>query len=54
MIPLFQKDTNGKAPKSKNIMGRRNYAIVEYNPQTEELQFDIRVEMEKGVGTTVG
>ncbi|CAG7846587.1 SubName: Full=Uncharacterized protein {ECO:0000313/EMBL:CCA69829.1} [Serendipita indica DSM 11827] len=54
MIPLFQKDTNGKPPKSKNIMGRRNYAIVEYDSKTEELQFDIRVEKQKGVGTTVG
>lgn len=54
MIPLFQTDTDGKPLKSKNIMGRRNYTIVEYDTRTDELCFDIRVEKVKGVGTTVG
>ncbi|KAG8782803.1 hypothetical protein FRC15_006245 [Serendipita sp. 397] len=54
MIPIFQQDTDGKPPKSKNIMGRRNYTIVEYDSQTQELFFDIRVEKTKGIGTTVG
>lgn len=53
-IPLFTTDTDGKPPKSKNIMGRRNYTIIEYDTETDELCFDIRVEKAKGVGTTVG
>ena len=34
-------------------MGRRNYCIIEVE-NNEDLKFDIRVEKEKGNGTTVG
>ncbi|KAG8958152.1 hypothetical protein FRC03_009397 [Tulasnella sp. 419] len=54
MLPLFVNDTNGKAPKSKYIMGRRNWTQVDYDHDTKDLVYDIRVEKEKGVGTTVG
>ena len=35
-------------------MGRRNWCKVQYNDRTGEIQFDIRIEREKGVGKTVG
>lgn len=35
-------------------MGRRNWCQVDWNPKNGELVFDLRVEKEKGVGTTVG
>ncbi|CCM03699.1 uncharacterized protein FIBRA_05845 [Fibroporia radiculosa] len=54
MIPLFDKDTNGQSPKSKYIMGRRNWCAVRSDRGTGELVFNIRVEIEKGGGRTVG
>ncbi|PCH38463.1 hypothetical protein WOLCODRAFT_66563 [Wolfiporia cocos MD-104 SS10] len=54
MIPLFDKDTNGQPPKSKYIMGRRNWCAVQWDHKTGDLMFDIRVEIEKGNGRTVG
>lgn len=54
MIPLFDKDPNGQPAKSKYIMGRRNWCAVHWNPSTGDLVFDIRVEVEKGVGRTIG
>jgi len=53
MIPLFKKDTKGQPLKNKNILGRRNYCMVHYDEGSMELVFDIRVEKEKGIGTTV-
>ncbi|KAG8739041.1 hypothetical protein FRC10_006236 [Ceratobasidium sp. 414] len=53
-IPLFQKDTNGQPLKYKHIMGRRNYTSVDLDERTGDLVFDIRVEVSKGVGRTVG
>lgn len=35
-------------------MGRRNYCIVNYQPQTGELDFSIQVEISQGSGTTKG
>jgi hypothetical protein len=35
-------------------MGKRNWCQVDWNPQNGELVFDLRIEKEKGVGTTVG
>jgi len=52
-IPLFKRGTKGQVRKKKNIFGRRNYCIVHYDEDSMELVFDIRVEKEKGVGTTV-
>ena len=34
-------------------MGRRNYCTVHYDEDSMSLVFDIRVEKEKGIGTTV-
>ena len=53
-VPLFKKDTEGQALECKNILPRRNYCIVYYDEDSTSLVFDIRVEREKGVGTTVG
>jgi hypothetical protein len=47
-------DTTGGSPKSKYIMGRRNWCAVDWDPASGDLVFDIRVEKEKGYGHTVG
>lgn len=54
MIPLFTTDTDGSSPHSKYVMGRRNWCSVQFDNNTGDLRFDIRVEKEKGVGVTVG
>ncbi|TDL27575.1 hypothetical protein BD410DRAFT_812553 [Rickenella mellea] len=54
MIPLFTTEPNGAPSKSKFIMGRRNWCSVSWDRETGELRFDIRVEKEKGIGSTVG
>lgn len=53
-MPLFQTETNGTARKQKFIMGQRNWCQVDWDEQSRELNFDIRVEKEKGHGQTVG
>ncbi|KIJ37701.1 hypothetical protein M422DRAFT_60910 [Sphaerobolus stellatus SS14] len=53
MAPLFERDTNGSASKSKFIMGRRNWCKVDWDATTGELVFTIQVEKEKGIGETV-
>lgn len=53
-IPLFTTDTDGSSPHSKYVMGRRNWCSVQFDNNTGDLRFDIRVEKEKGVGVTVG
>ncbi|THH08214.1 hypothetical protein EW145_g2858 [Phellinidium pouzarii] len=54
MVPVFMRDTDGSTGKSKVVMGRRNYCIADCDASTGDLVFDIRVEKEKGYGTTVG
>ncbi|KAI0747647.1 hypothetical protein C8Q80DRAFT_1353629 [Daedaleopsis nitida] len=55
MIPAFEKDTDGKSsPKSKYIMGKRNWCSVKYDATSGELVWDIRVEIAKGRGETTG
>ena len=41
-------------PSQMFIMGKRNYCMANWEEQTRELVFDIRVEKEKGYGETVG
>lgn len=53
-MPIFQTETNGTPRKQKFIMGRRNWCQVDWDQLTGELNFDIRVEKEKGLGETVG
>ena len=53
-IPLFERDPDGNTGGSKYIMGRRNWCSARYDNNLDELIFDIRVEKEKGYGTTVG
>ncbi|EPQ58419.1 hypothetical protein GLOTRDRAFT_36442 [Gloeophyllum trabeum ATCC 11539] len=53
MMPIFQKDTNGTPLKNKYIMGRRNWCGVRWDQASGDLVFDICVEKEKGIGTTV-
>ena len=50
-MPLFEKEPNGQAAKSKYIMGRRNWCAVWWDINGD-LVFDVRVEIEKGVGRT--
>ncbi|KAJ8597901.1 hypothetical protein M405DRAFT_1808 [Rhizopogon salebrosus TDB-379] len=55
MLPLFTKEPDGSNRiKNKYIMGRRNWCAVSYDPRSHELEFDIRVEKEKGIGVSVG
>jgi len=54
MVPLFSTETDGQSRKQKFIMGKRNWCMVDWEEQTGELVFDIRVEKEKGRGKTVG
>ncbi|KAF8626225.1 hypothetical protein AX15_004912 [Amanita polypyramis BW_CC] len=54
MAPLFSDDTDGSQRKQKHIMGRRNWCQITWESSTGELIFDLRVEKEKGIGTTVG
>lgn len=54
-MPIFTHEPNG-APRAKNkyIMGRRNWCAMHWDNTTGDLVFDLRVEKEKGVGTSVG
>ncbi|KAG1754457.1 hypothetical protein EDB19DRAFT_1892451 [Suillus lakei] len=55
MLPIFTKEPNGNNRlQNKCIMGRRNWCAVSCDPETQELEFDIRVEMEKGIGVSFG
>ena len=54
MVPIFTQDTTGGSPKSKFIMGKRNYSIIERDTADGDLACEIRVEIEKGIGKTVG
>lgn len=55
MLPIFTKEPNGNNRlQNKYIMGRRNWCAVSCDPETQELEFDIRVEIEKGVGVSFG
>ncbi|KAF8631431.1 hypothetical protein AX17_005108 [Amanita inopinata Kibby_2008] len=54
MLPIFSNDTNGSARKQKHVMGRRNWCQVDWDPSSGDLVFDLRIEKEKGLGTSVG
>jgi hypothetical protein len=53
-VPIFKSDTDGSKPKSKYIMGRRNWCQITLEETSGDLSFDIRVEKKKGYGETVG
>jgi hypothetical protein len=52
--PIFVKEPTGQPRKQKYIMGKRNWCRVEWDERTGEVEFDIRVEREKGCGVTTG
>ncbi|KAL1947332.1 hypothetical protein VTO73DRAFT_14293 [Trametes versicolor] len=54
MLPIFEKDTDGSQPKSKYIMGRRNWCSVKFDNSSGDLIWDIRIEIRKGYGQTTG
>ncbi|PPQ81212.1 hypothetical protein CVT25_015736 [Psilocybe cyanescens] len=54
MVPIFKKEPMGQSRKQKFIMGRRNWCRVDWDENTGDLIFDIRVEREKGYGITTG
>jgi hypothetical protein len=53
-VPIFKRDTDGSKPKSKYIMGRRNWCEITLEETSGDLSFDIRVEKKQGYGETVG
>ncbi|KAL4076965.1 hypothetical protein V8B97DRAFT_1866259 [Scleroderma yunnanense] len=55
MMPIFTHEPDG-TPRMKNkyIMGRRNWCAIRWDRSTRDVVFDLRVEKEKGVGTSVG
>ena len=52
--PIFVNEPTGQPRKQKFIMGKRNWCRVEWDERTGEVEFDIRVEREKGCGVTTG
>ncbi|KAK0553272.1 hypothetical protein OC845_001272 [Tilletia horrida] len=54
MIPLFEEDPQGNKSATKYIWGGRNWCAVTHLPSTGELEFDLRIEIEKGGGATKG
>lgn len=54
MINLFTEDTDGTSLKHQSVMGRRNWTMVDFLPETSELRYDIRVEIVQGGGDTKG
>ncbi|CEH17527.1 hypothetical protein CBOM_03941 [Ceraceosorus bombacis] len=50
MVPLFEEDLAGKKQNDKYILGARNWCAVDYFEDSGDLQFDLRVEKEKGRG----
>jgi hypothetical protein len=52
--PIFVKEPTGQPRKQKFIMGKRNWCRVEWDERTGEMEFDLRVEREKGCGVTTG
>ncbi|KAF5391297.1 hypothetical protein D9757_001947 [Collybiopsis confluens] len=54
MIPLFQQEPDGSSRNQKYIMGRRNWTKVSYEEGSGDLNFDIRVEIERGGGRSKG
>lgn len=54
MIELFKEDTDGSKPPSTTVLGRRNYALIDYLPESGDLRFDVRMEIKQGGGDTKG
>ncbi|TFY69275.1 hypothetical protein EVG20_g3222 [Dentipellis fragilis] len=54
MMPIFDKEPDGGAAKSKYIMGRRNWCSIALDLSSGDMIFDIRVEKQKGYGETAG
>ncbi|CAH7667293.1 hypothetical protein PPACK8108_LOCUS1699 [Phakopsora pachyrhizi] len=54
MINLFKFDTNGNKLNNPRFMARRNYCAVRLVDDTDELEFNIRVEIQQGEGITKG
>ncbi|GAA6037134.1 hypothetical protein JCM8097_008753 [Rhodosporidiobolus ruineniae] len=52
LIALFEEDTDGSKPKSTTVMGRRNYALANYDEATDEVEFLLCIEKSQGSGTT--
>ena len=53
-VPIFETNPTGGPPKSKYVMGMRNWCSVRWDAPSGDLVFDIRVEQERGCGQTVG
>lgn len=53
MLPVFEKDTDGFNRANKWVIGRRNYAFIQLNPETNDLYWDLMVEKQQGHGECV-
>lgn len=51
-VKLFEIDTNGEKCSFPYVMPRRNWTSIEFDNETGNLVYDIKVEIEKGSGTT--
>lgn len=50
MVPLFPEGLNGQKQNDKYIVGARNWCSVSMIPESGDLEFELRVEKEKGSG----
>lgn len=51
-VKLFEIDTNGEKSSFPYVMPRRNWTSIEFDDETGDLVYDIKIEIEKGSGTT--
>ncbi|GAA5830312.1 hypothetical protein JCM11251_001303 [Rhodosporidiobolus azoricus] len=52
LLPIFDEDTDGSKPKSHTVMGRRNYAMADFDYATDDVVYRVCVEKTQGSGTT--
>jgi hypothetical protein len=49
MVPLFEEGLQGQKQNDRYVCGARNWCAVDYDERSGALQFDLRVEVEKGM-----
>lgn len=51
-MPVFEYDLNDQKQNDRFIMGARNWCAVKRDATTGDLEFELRIEKEKGSGIT--